>query len=144
MQNFQEILKAELEKPVALKNQPGATIDPIEAMVKSVMTNAMKGDLAAISFINTMTRSTDQGEDERVRSEEHPTMKPVGLFAYLIANSTTEGEVVLDSFAGSGTTIVACEQMHRKGMCMELDPHYCDVIIARWEKMTGQKAVKVE
>lgn len=77
-------------------------------------------------------------------SEEHPTMKPVGLFAYLIANSTTEGEVVLDSFAGSGTTIVACEQLQRKGRCMELDPHYCDVIIARWEKMTGQKAVKVE
>lgn len=68
MQNFQEVLKAELDKPVSLKNQPGATIDPIEAMVKSVMTNAMKGDLAAISFINTMTRSTDPGEDERVRS----------------------------------------------------------------------------
>lgn len=59
-------------------------------------------------------------------------------------NKTTEGEVVLDSFAGSGTTIVACEQLQRKGRCMELDPHYCDVIIARWEKMTGKKAVKVE
>lgn len=77
------------------------------------------------------------------RSEDHPTMKPVGLFAYLIGNSTKEGDAVLDTFGGSGTTLIACEQMNRKCYMIELDPHYCDVIIARWEKLTGEEAVKV-
>ena len=74
------------------------------------------------------------------RNDEHPTMKPVGLFGYQIQNSTKPGDIVLDTFGGSGTTIVACEQLHRKARIMELDPHYCDVIIARWEKLTGNKA----
>lgn len=78
-----------------------------------------------------------------VRNGEHPTMKPVGLFAYLIQNSTKEGDSVLDTFGGSGTTLIACEQLNRKCYMMELDPHYCDVIIARWEKLTGKEAVKV-
>jgi len=78
------------------------------------------------------------------RSEDHPTMKPVGLFGYQIQNSSKEGDIILDSFGGSGTTIVACEQLGRKARLMELDPHYCDVIIARWEKLTGQKAEKLE
>lgn len=82
--------------------------------------------------------------DRPLRNEEHPTMKPVPLFGYLVQCSSKQDDIVLDTFGGSGTTIVACEQLQRKGRCMELDPHYCDVIIARWEKMTGQKAVKVE
>ena len=77
------------------------------------------------------------------RSEYHPTMKPVRLFGYQIANSSRPGNIILDTFGGSGTTIVACEQLGRKARLMELDPHYCDVIIARWEKLTGQKAVKL-
>ena len=71
-------------------------------------------------------------------------MKPVGLFGYQIKNSSKPLDVVLDTFGGSGTTIVACEQLNRKARSMELDPHYCDVIIARWEKLTGKKATKVE
>ena len=70
-------------------------------------------------------------------------MKPVGLFGYLIGNSSKKGDIVLDSFCGSGTTIIACEQLGRKARCMELDPRYCDVIIARWEKLTGKEAVKI-
>lgn len=81
--------------------------------------------------------------DRPTRSEDHPTMKPVPLFAYQIECSTKEGDIVMDTFSGSGTTIVACEQLKRKARCMELDPHYCNVIIARWEKLTGQKAVKL-
>lgn len=77
------------------------------------------------------------------RNGEHPTMKPVLLFAYQINNSSNENDIVLDSFAGSGTTIIACEQSNRKARCMELDPRYCDVIIARWEKLTGKEAVKI-
>lgn len=81
--------------------------------------------------------------DRPKRSEEHPTMKPVGLFGYQIGNSSKKGDIVLDTFCGSGTTIIACEQMDRKARCMELDPHYCDVIIARWEKLTGKTATLI-
>ena len=81
--------------------------------------------------------------DRPNRNGEHPTMKPLGLFSYLINNSSKVGDVVLDSFGGSGTTLIACEQLGRKCRMIELDPHYCDVIIARWEKFTGNKAVKL-
>lgn len=79
--------------------------------------------------------------DRPLRNEEHPTMKPVKLFAYLIANSTLPGAAVLDLFAGSGTTAIACEQLGRTAYLMELDPRFADVIIDRWEKASGEKAV---
>ncbi len=75
------------------------------------------------------------------RSESHPTMKPVPMFGYLIQNSTKPGDVVLDSFGGSGTTVIAAEQLGRAAYVMELDERYCDVIIKRWEEQTGEKAV---
>lgn len=81
--------------------------------------------------------------DKPARNGEHPTMKPVALFDYLIKNSSKAGDIVLDSFGGSGTTIMACEQNGRRGYCMELDPRYVDVIINRWEQFTGQKAIKI-
>ena len=61
-----------------------------------------------------------------------------------ITASSRENETVLDLFGGSGSTLIACEQMNRKCRMVELDPHYCDVIIARWEKFTGMKAEKLE
>ena len=70
-------------------------------------------------------------------------MKPVGLFDYLIKNNTKPGDVVLDLFGGSGTTIMACEQNGRNCYSMEYDPSYADVIIARWESFTGMKAVRL-
>lgn len=76
------------------------------------------------------------------RNGEHPTMKPVKLFKYLIQNSTKPGDLVLDSFGGSGTTLVACEELGRKARLMELDPAYCDVIIKRWQNMTGLEATR--
>lgn len=81
--------------------------------------------------------------DKPKKCDLHPTMKPIALWAELICNSSQEGMIVSDFFGGSGTTIVACEQLHRKARLMELDPHYCDIIIARWEKLTGQKAIKL-
>lgn len=75
------------------------------------------------------------------RNSIHPTMKPVGLFDYLIKNSTKKGDLVLDLFGGSGTSIMACEQNERKCFMMELDPRYVDAIIERWESFTGKKAV---
>lgn len=70
-------------------------------------------------------------------------MKPVGLFGEMMLNSSRENDIVLDPFAGSGTTMIAAEQLNRRSRCMEIDPHYCDVIIARWEKETGAEAVKL-
>lgn len=81
--------------------------------------------------------------DKPQRNGEHPTMKPIPLFAYQIENSTRPGDIVLDLFGGSGTTIIACEQLGRSGYLCELDPRYCDVIIKRWEEFTGEKAVKI-
>lgn len=70
----------------------------------------------------------------------HPTMKPVALIGYQIANSSRKGDNVLDLFGGSGTTLIACEQLGRQCFMMEYDPHYADVIIDRWEKFTGNSA----
>ena len=77
------------------------------------------------------------------KSEKHPTMKPVSLFDYQIKNNTKKGDVVLDIFGGSGTTLIACEQNGRTAYLMELSPSYVDVIIERWENLTGQKAKKL-
>lgn len=79
--------------------------------------------------------------DKPMRSDIHPTMKPVGLFDYEIQNSTRPGDIVLDAFGGSGTTIIACEQNQRRGFVMELDERYVQAIINRWEEFTGEKAV---
>lgn len=74
------------------------------------------------------------------KSDLHPTMKPLRLMAYLIQNSTRKGEIVLDLFGGSGSTLIAAEETKRRCRMMEYDPRYVDVIIQRWEEQTGQKA----
>lgn len=80
-------------------------------------------------------------EDKPLVSDMHPTMKPIKLMARCIKNSTRTGDVVLDLFGGSGSTMIAAEQLGRKCYMVELDPFYCDVIIDRWEKFTGKTAV---
>ena len=75
-----------------------------------------------------------------LRSDLHPTMKPIERVANCILDGSKKGDVVLDIFGGSGTTLIAAEQTGRRCYMMEIDPHYCDVIIARWEKETGEKA----
>lgn len=81
--------------------------------------------------------------DRPSSSKEHPTMKPVGMIAYQITNNTKGEDVVLDLFLGSGTTLIAAENTKRICYGMELDPKYCDVIIQRWEDLTGNKAEKI-
>ena len=88
-------------------------------------------------------QSTVLDFNKPLRSDVHPTMKPLSLFAYQIENNTNEGDIVLDIFGGSGTTVLACEQDNRRACVMELDPHYVDVIIDRWETFTGEKAVRI-
>ena len=78
-----------------------------------------------------------------MKSDLHPTMKPIELIANALQNSSEEDDIILDGFGGSGSTMIACEQLNRKCYMAELDQHYCDVIIDRWEKFTGKKAVLI-
>lgn len=97
---------------------------------------------AAHSWYSDRSQTTVLEFNKPLRNGEHPTMKPVELFAYLIDNSSRPGEIVLDSFAGSGTTVVACENLGRRAYVVELDPAYCDVIVQRWQEMTGERATR--
>lgn len=95
------------------------------------------------NYRNGENRTTIWKYDKPRKCDLHPTMKPVALVANCLMDATKEGDTVLDVFGGSGTTMIACEQLGRRCRMMELDPHYCDVIIARWEKLTGKKAEKI-
>lgn len=87
--------------------------------------------------VNTM------GSDRMDELAMHPTVKPVAMVADAIKDCTRRGDVVLDPFGGSGSTLIAAEQTHRRARLIELDPHYCDVIIRRWQHHSGQVAVNV-
>lgn len=93
--------------------------------------------------IRSITESADVDiirEKKNLVNDLHPTMKPIKLLAKLLRNSTREDDNVLDLFGGSGSTLLACEQLNRNCFMMELDPKYVDVIIERWEKFTGKTA----
>jgi len=77
---------------------------------------------------------------DREGNYRHPTQKPVALFSRALRNSTIRGEKVWDGFVGSGTTLIACEQLGRRCFAMELEPKYCDVVVQRWEDYTGKHA----
>jgi DNA modification methylase len=80
-------------------------------------------------------------EDKPHRNGEHPTMKPIKLLSRQVTNSSKKEDIVLDMFGGSGSTLIACEQLERNCYMMEFDPKYVDVIINRWEQFTGKQAV---
>jgi site-specific DNA-methyltransferase (adenine-specific) len=100
-------------------------------------------DGASHNWYGDRKQTTVLDFDRPSRNAEHPTMKPIPLFDYQIQNNTKKGDIVLDLFGGSGTTLMASEQNERSAYLMELDPKYVDVIINRWEQFTGQKAVLV-
>lgn len=87
--------------------------------------------------------TTVMNEAKPTCNDLHPTMKPIKLMARLIKNSSKRGENVIDFFGGSGSTLIACEQLERKCYMMELSEEYVDVIIDRWEQLTGEKAIKI-
>lgn len=91
-------------------------------------------------FIDNRSQSTVLEYDKPLKSDLHPTMKPIDLLVYLIKNSSKENNLIVDLFGGSGSSLIAAEQTNRICYTMELDPRYCDVIIKRWETLTGQKA----
>jgi DNA modification methylase len=93
--------------------------------------------------MNSVWHFDRTSQEERALCGGHASPKPIALVARGVKSSSEEGGIVLDLFGGSGTTLIACEQLNRKCFMMEYDPHYCDVIIARWEKLTGKQANKV-
>ena len=82
--------------------------------------------------------------DRPAASREHPTAKPVELITRCLANSSRPGDVILDPFSGSGSTIIAAQMLGRRALCMELDPAYAGVGIDRWEAFTGERAHRVD
>lgn len=98
---------------------------------------------ASHNWYSDRSQTTVMDFNKPNRNGEHPTMKPLELIGYQIKNSSKQSDTVLDLFGGSGTTLIACEQLNRRCYMMELDPKYVDVIITRWETLTGEKAVKI-
>lgn len=103
------------------------------------------GEMAWCSF-HTPVRIYHQLWNGMIREGEHekrvhPTQKPIRILCEILQDFSKENEVILDVFGGSGSTLIACEQLSRRCYMCELDPHYCDVIIQRWEKFTGESAV---
>lgn len=115
-----------------IKENEGLVIDKMTAAeARKMLKDILESGKVAMDIIDI---------DKPSRSEEHPTMKPVLLFTQLIQNSSRPTESVLDICAGSGTTLIAAEQLNRSAYLMELDPKYCDVIVKRYEDFTGGKA----
>ena len=100
-------------------------------------------DGAAHNWYSDRKQTTVLEFNKPSKNELHPTMKPIDLISYQIQNSSKQNDKVLDLFGGSGSTLIACEQLNRSCYMMELDPKYVDVIIDRWETFTGKKAIKL-
>ena len=98
--------------------------------------NRHKRDIARVKWACVF--GTEQEFDHK---RYHPTQKPIKLAEWFLKRYSKDGHIVIDLFGGSGSTLIACEQLDRTCYMMELDPKYCDVIIKRWEKFTGEKAV---
>lgn len=125
-----------------IEDRTKSTIFESKPNVDNLNESEAKQLLKAI-FYEMENYSTVIHEKRPTRNAEHPTMKPVNLIKRQIENSSKEGDLVLDLFGGSGTTLIACEEKRRRCRMMEYDPHYCDVIINRFEKLTGKTAKKV-
>ena len=95
---------------------------------------------AAHKWTSDRKQSSTLNFDKPARNGVHPTMKPVELVEYCIGNSSDRGDVVLEPFGGSGTTLIACEKTGRIARLMELDPRYVGVIVKRWQDFTGKQA----
>ena len=137
-------------EPILYGWKPGAAHSWYGRRIRSTILDgtAQLADLKKQDLIEILTEiaeaSTIIREPRPRRNAEHPTMKPVQLVARMLANSTKTGDVVLDPFGGSGSTLIAAVQMDRACYTIEKDPRYADVIIERWEKLTGQTAQLAE
>ena len=116
------------------KRKQRSVIESIDLMTEDELRNAL------LSVLHE-TETDIIRENKPLKNDIHPTMKPIRLLARLISNSSNKGDIVLDLFGGSGSTLMACEQLDRICYTSELDPRYVDVIIERYESFTGKKAV---
>lgn len=136
-------------KEVYTKFQEWAKENKIEAFKKEYDELRAEYDELRAYFDNTHDNMNNVWHFDRTSGEEresaggHATPKPIALCARAIKSSSRQGETVLDVFGGSGSTLIACEQLNRKCYMMELDPKYCDVIVKRWEEYTGKKAKRI-
>jgi len=119
-------------------NRNKATVIDDETPLEQLKKNELLRIMEDARYASTIIR-----EDKPRRNGEHPTMKPIRLIARLMTNSSEPTTIVLDPFGGSGSTLIAAEQLNRICYTMEMDPRYADVIIARWEKHTNKKATNV-
>lgn len=117
-----------------IEEAEGGSLD-IDALKKDELKSILTKVLEAYPEVTVIN------EKKPTKNDLHPTMKPIKLIARLIRNSSRTGERVLDLFGGSGSTLIACEQLNRRCYMMEYDPRYADVIIDRWQEQTGEKAV---
>jgi DNA modification methylase len=109
------------------------TPEELDNLTKEQLIKIIKGYSKNIQEFNKEPQSL---------SSLHPTVKPVKLIIYHLLNSTKQSAIVYDGFAGSGSTIIACERSNRKARCIELEPKFIDVIINRWQEETGLQAVR--
>ena len=120
-----------------IKNRKQATVIDEDIDVEFMTAEELRKVITDI-----MEQSSILREEKPQKNSDHPTMKPIPLIKKQVKNSTRKNGIVLDIFGGSGTTLLACEELSRICYMAELDPKYCDVIIKRWETLTGEKAVK--
>lgn len=126
------------EQGIAIRESDDGTIITFDDGVRSIGIKTKNYEIASSGNDTSAWRF-----NKPLRNTEHPTMKPVALCERAIKNSSKKGDVVLDCFAGSGSTLIAAERTGRRCFAMELDPVYCDVIIRRWEDLAGGKAEPV-
>lgn len=120
------------------------TVEEDGAPNPAKMTKAELVELAKRLIEEARGVGTVMREDKPQKADLHPTMKPVALCSRLIRLTSRKGDIVLDPFGGSGSTLIACELLGRRCLSMECDPRYADVIVRRWEKLTGRKASREE
>lgn len=115
--------------------------EPCWYAVRKGSTASWKGDRKQTTVWDIASPNASGGKRSEDDKTEHPTQKPVELYMRSILHHTNAGEYIYDPFGGSGTLVIACEKSKRRALTIDLDPKYCDVIVQRWEKLTGNKAV---
>ena len=135
-------------EPILYGWKPGAAHSWYGPFTNTTLIELSKQDFSAstreelLELVEQMFSTSSLVRDKKPhRNALHPTMKPISLVAKLLKNSCVRDDRVLDPFGGSGSTLIACEQLGLRAGLVELDPKYCDVIVKRWEEFTGEKAV---
>lgn len=137
------------KQSTVIESEDGVFVNKLKDGFQLTFNNGVQKVVIKVPEYETLEAHSDEitttwNIDKPMKNGEHPTMKPIKLCARAIENSTQAGEIVSDFFGGSGSTLIACEQLGRSCYTMELDERYCDVIIKRYEQYTGKKAVKLE